>query len=110
MEAQQCVELTRTNEPIGLTFTNVLKPTSIMRSLPLPRPLDPTSPMRHRVKNSGDHSGGATPVPIPNTVVKPVAPMVLVAAGRVGHRPNSFTEAPDAPVASGAFLWFGVGS
>ena len=32
---------------------------------------------------------GPTPVPIPNTAVKPFPPMVLAATGRVGHRPNS---------------------
>ena len=31
---------------------------------------------------SGGHSGGETPVPIPNTAVKPAAPMVL------GQRPG----------------------
>ncbi len=37
---------------------------------------------------SGDHKEGATPVPIPNTAVKPFLPMVLAATGRVGYRPN----------------------
>ena len=35
----------------------------------------------------GDHSGEATPVPIPNTAVKLLAPMVLAAAERVGVCP-----------------------
>ena len=35
----------------------------------------------------GDHSGGATPVPIPNTEVKSSTPMVVVNPARVGRCP-----------------------
>jgi hypothetical protein len=34
---------------------------------------------------SGDHKRWATPVPIPNTAVKPALPMILF-SGKVGRR------------------------
>jgi hypothetical protein len=58
VEALQGVELTRTNRPFGLTIISFLR-----------RILSPLT--RFRICFSGGFSGGETPVPIPNTEVKP---------------------------------------
>lgn len=42
-------------------------------------------PARAESEIVGDHRSGATPVPIPNTAVKPGPPMILP-CGKVGHR------------------------
>ena len=48
------------------------------------------SPGRFDLEIPGDHSEGATPVPFPNTEVKPFTPMVVVRAARVGRCPVNF--------------------
>jgi hypothetical protein len=35
---------------------------------------------------SGDFSEGETHVPIPNTIVKPLGPMIVLKGAKVGHR------------------------
>ena len=45
------------------------------------------SDVRTRVEFLGDHSGGGTPVPIPNTEVKSSTPMVVGKTARVGRCP-----------------------
>ncbi len=55
----------------------------------------------------GDDTGGATPVPIPNTAVKPVRPMIVPSSAKVGHRRDLYSP-PAAPLphreAGGFFL------
>ena len=70
---QQCIQLTGTNRAIGLTIIAPLCLRNCYRA-------------RFRLGNivchpieliPGANSSGATPVPIPNTTVKPAAAMVL---------------------------------
>jgi hypothetical protein len=66
--------------------------------LPFEAVLNLLFPSRHAFnKYAGEYSEGATPVPIPNTVVKPFMPMILVATGKVGHRPLLSLNEPDSP-------------
>ena len=48
--------------------------------------LDRSCPLPMNI--SGDHTCGATPVPIPNTAVKPIGPMVVHTSARVGYCRN----------------------
>ena len=67
VEAQQWVELTGTNRPSGLTTEN-----SLTEGEEGPCPLcDLEGFIKRKEDVSGDHGGGETPVPIPNTEVKP---------------------------------------
>ena len=68
MEAQQCVELTCTNWPCGLT--------TIDRAITLEDSGYETQYAKessgpNRTHDSGDYGEGDPPVPIPNTAVKP---------------------------------------
>ena len=68
MEAQQCVELTCTNWPCGLT--------TIDRAITLEDSGYETQYAKessgpNRTYDSGDYGEGDPPVPIPNTAVKP---------------------------------------
>ena len=38
----------------------------------------PAAGLTARRRDSGDHTGGVTPVPIPNTAVKPAGPMIVL--------------------------------
>ena len=73
VEAQQCVELTVTNSPFGLTIKFILHTdadSAITRCVPsILRPVSSRWPTI-----LGDCSEGVTPVPIPNTAVKPLSP------------------------------------
>jgi hypothetical protein len=59
---------------------------------------DGRKPLRGLV---GDHSGGATPDPIPNSAVKPAAPMILPQR----ESRSSPTYGPRQPKADGVFLF-----
>ena len=63
-----------------------------------------------RSKISGDHGGGATPVPIPNTAVKPASADGTWGASPWESRtsPDFFTEGPVAS-ATGPSSLYGVG-
>ena len=69
VEVQQCMKLTATNSPFGLTvkFTLGMEWPSqliVAHQYSSPKPLT----------SLGDRSEGVTPVPIPNTAVKPLSP------------------------------------
>ncbi len=70
------------------------------RELHSPGALDRQSTDRRRPRvftdarpDSGDHTGGATPVPIPNTAVKPVGPMIVPLA-RKSVIAGNYTKTP----------------
>ena len=77
VEALQGVKLTSTNRPCGLTIKFLSRESSKLLQR-LSCPLAQTSAGWNRMKTvigfPGDLSEGATPVPIPNTAVKPFSP------------------------------------
>ena len=82
MYARQRAELTVTNgRVLGhlYSFLNTAQAADIRRA-GAGRPRKQTcSPLNIPIF-PGAHAGGATPVPIPNTVVKPAGPMVVLLA------------------------------
>ncbi len=68
MEAQQCVELTVTNSPFGLTIKFTVSTSASNSGLSVARQ------SFNFIQLLGDHSVGVPPVPIPNTEVKPHSP------------------------------------
>ena len=81
VEALQGVKLTSTNRPCGLTIKYLRRESivyipTLLTSGSQGRGLSP--PSREAIDGEtdfpGDHSEGATPVPIPNTAVKPFSP------------------------------------
>ena len=52
----------------------------------------------------GDHTRGATPVPIPNTAVKPAGPMIVRQRESRSSPGSSIPESPPIPPGSGGFL------
>ena len=83
MEAQQCAELTGTNWPCGLT--TIFSPAALFDSW-FPYAV---------VSIFGGNGGGVTPVPIPNTEVKPSSADGTAGSlsGRVGRR-RIYTREP----------------
>ena len=70
------MELTRTNRPFGLTVFVFIRLPGLIRLVfnvgaSLIAPLHWHVDLEVEFIFLGDHTGGATPVPIPNTAVKP---------------------------------------
>ncbi len=104
MHAQQRVQLTSTNRPIDLT-------TFLRCSFCIVQSRGSAEGARERLASGhvsvnrlaatflklhpGAHTDLAIPVPIPNTVVKQIGPMVLDSTERVGQRRGFYSEARD---------------
>ena len=52
---------------------------------------------------SGDYTLGVTPVPIPNTAVKPQGPMIVPTSAKVGYCRNLSSKPRDDPSSRGFF-------
>jgi hypothetical protein len=115
VQAQQCVQLTSTNRPIDLTtFLRCFVPHLAARGAALIAALENSAErlclgqalVTAFLKiHPGADTDLATPVPIPNTVVKQIGPMVLAYAERVGSCRGIDCECPwsrDKRVATGA--------
>ncbi len=94
MYAQQCVQPTGTNRPRAWGSCSLWKARGVVGNNCLERERRRSPCVTHsrfERKVSGDHSGRVTPVPIPNTEVKPASADGTWGRlpGRVGRRRNS---------------------